>query len=127
MRERTILRDRTDQRARRTRSELASLVETEARLDRELAAARARAALLQEQANARASEAAGALAAELAVACARIEDEVNRAATARIRELEGACARDTARFASVRDERADAIARRIADQLVALVLAEDAS
>jgi capsule polysaccharide export protein KpsC/LpsZ len=131
MRTRTSTRtspgDRTDDRSGRTRSELAALVETEARLDHELATARARAALLIEQANARVEAAAAALAAERTAARARIEAEVDRVASTRIRELEDSCARDLARLAAVRGERAEAIAHRIIEQLVAFVLAEDVS
>ena len=111
--------------ADRTRSKLALLVETEQRLDGELAAARERALALEAAARARIAEADAALTAALAAERDRIAADLERDTAARLHALEAATERELVRLAAVRDERADAIARRIAGQLVARVLAED--
>jgi len=107
-------------------SELAVLVETEARLDRALGAARASADRARAAARERAAQAAEDHAAELAREQERIAAEVRAQTQARIAALEEAAARTTARYEAVRGERLDYIAHRVALRLVELVLEEGA-
>lgn len=111
----------------RTRSDLALLVETEARLERDLATARETAAALEQQARERVDQAAAALVAAITDERTRIAAQIERETAARIAGLDVATARESARMAAVTGERADAIAQRIAEQVVALVLAEESS
>lgn len=108
------------------RSDLKNLVDTEARLDRELAIARVRAAALEDEARARIGQADAELAAQIDAARARIAADGEREAATRVAEIEQAAAAELARFAAIRDEHAVAIARHVAELLVALVAAEDA-
>lgn len=109
----------------RTRSELALLVETEARLDRELAAARERAAALHEAARRRVEQAEATLAAEITAERARIATEIEHATASQLREMADAAQRDITRFDAIAGERATEVARRIAVQWVAAIVAED--
>jgi hypothetical protein len=106
-------------------SDLALLVDTEARLDRDLAAARAKVAALEHAANERMAEADVGFAAQLEAERIRIATDSERETAQRIREIEDAARVAVARFTAIRDDRADAIARRIVEQLIAL--AEDSS
>ncbi len=107
-------------------SDLEHLVDTEARLDRELAIARARVAALEDEARARVERADAELASQLEAARREIAAETERDAAARVVETERAAAAEIAHFDAVRDEQAIAIARRVADLLVALVAGEEA-
>jgi hypothetical protein len=107
-------------------SDLEHLVDTEARLDRELAIARARAAALEDEARVRVERADAELTSQLEAARREIAAETEREAAARIVEAERAAAAEIARFDAVRDEHAIAIARHAADLLVALVAGEEA-
>ncbi|HEY5948554.1 MAG TPA: hypothetical protein VIV40_23845 [Kofleriaceae bacterium] len=107
------------------RSDLAVLVETEARLDREVADARAKAAALEEQTRGRVQAAEAELAVQLERERIRIAAEVERDTSARIAEIEQTAVRDVQRFAAIRDKPAELIARRIAAQLIAIVTEED--
>ncbi len=111
---------------RDARSDLAVLVETEARLDRELAGARTKAEQIEQAARERVDAAARALAAEIATAQARAAAEIEQETLAQLRAIEDEARREVQRFDAIRGERAEAIARQIADRLVALVRAEDA-
>lgn len=111
---------------RDARSDLAVLVETEARLDRELAAARAEAEQLVEAARARVTAAGQALAAEIEAEQARAAAEIERDTLAQLRAIDDEARREVQRFESIRGERADAIARQLADRLVAFVRTEAA-
>lgn len=121
MESRTSTQDAGD----RTRSELALLVETEARLDRELAAARERAAALHEAARRRVEQAEATLAAEITAERARIATEIEHATAAQLREMADAAQREITRFDAVAGEQATEVARRIAAQWVAAIAAED--
>lgn len=118
-------RSSTQDAADRTRSELASLVDTEARLDRELAAARERAAALCEAARHRVEQAEATLAAEIAAERVRIASEIEHATTAQLREIADAARRDIARFEAVAGARAADVAGRIATHWIATLVAED--
>jgi hypothetical protein len=111
---------------RDARSDLAVLVETEARLDRELAGARTKAEQIEQAARERVDAAAQALAAEIASAQARAATEIEQDTLAQLRAIDDEARREVQRFDAIRGERAEAIARQIADRLVALVHAEDA-
>lgn len=110
----------------RTRSELASLVATEARLDRELAAARERAAALHESARRRVEQVEATLAAEIAAERVRIASEIEHETAAQLREMSGTAQRDIARFDAVAGERAAEVAGRIASHWIATLVAEGA-
>jgi hypothetical protein len=110
--------------ATRQRSELAVLVETEARLDRALADAHAHAHAMRDAARRRADEAAAGLETELTRARRRIATEIETATAARVREIGEAADAEVGRYEAVRDERLDRIARRVAERLVELVAAE---
>lgn len=120
MASKTSARDTSD----RTRSDLAVLVEAEARLDRQLADARARAAALQDEAERRAAQAAAAVAAAIETERTRIAVEIERDTHERVRAIEQAAHDDVARFDAIRDDRAATRAREVAEQLVALVREE---
>jgi hypothetical protein len=106
-------------------SDLEVLVDTEARLDRALADARAKAATLEQEAIDRVQQAAASRAAQLDAERIRIADAIEREMAVQIAELEQLAAEEIARFDTIRDERARALARHIAEQLIAFV--EDAS
>jgi hypothetical protein len=108
-------------------TDLAQLVAAEARLDRELAAARVRAGELEQAARQRADEAAAALAAALATERAGIAAAIEHETTERLRQIDEAVRADVARFDSIRGARATELAREVAEQLVALVCAEEAT
>jgi len=100
------------------RSELAVLIETEARLDRELAAARAQGERLRRAALDGAAVANAALDDELARERARITAELAAAADALERATVEQARAEVARFDAVRGERLERVARRLAERLV---------
>lgn len=102
------------------RSELAVLVETEARLDRALVDARLIAESARALARQRADEAAAAQEAELARERERIATEIEAATRARIAELARTARDAVARYDAVRGPRLAEIARRVAARLVAI-------
>jgi hypothetical protein len=104
------------------RSELAVLIETEARLDRELAAAREHGERLRRAARERAAAAAAALDDELARERARITTELAAAADVVERATVEQARAEVARFEAVRGERLERVARRLAERLVEEVL-----
>jgi peptidoglycan hydrolase CwlO-like protein len=106
------------------KTDLAVLVDVEARLDRELADARAAAAALEDAARTHVGEAAAALAAEIAADQARIAAAIERDTAAQLRAIDEAARRQVEMFEAIRGDREAAIAREVADELVALVNAE---
>ena len=108
----------------RTRSDLAVLVETEARLDRELALARDKAEALVNAARIRTSLAGANLAAEIANERERIAAQIDRETEQRVRAIEADTRAQIGTLDAIRDERAATHAREVIDELVAMVLAE---
>jgi len=108
----------------RARSELAAVVEAEARLDRAIADARAAADAGREAAHrqARAAAADGAHAQDRERT--RIVAEVDRAATEEVRAAEAATRARIARYAALRGPALDELVQRLALELVAIA-AED--
>lgn len=105
-------------------SELALLVEAEARLDRELAAAREQAIALDRAARERIAAAAVAVVDEVDAERARVIAAIEAETAARLAAITEQAEADIARFAAVRDDRATAIATPIVDALIARVRAE---
>ena len=106
-------------------SELAVLVETEARLDRELADARQKAEALRDAGRQRAERALATLEAEAVFERTRISTEIEAATVARVRAVEEAADAAIARFEAIRGEELARIARRLVDDIVALVREEE--
>jgi vacuolar-type H+-ATPase subunit D/Vma8 len=102
------------------RSELDELVATEARLDRQIAEARARAAELGDDARRRAAEDEVALEAELVAGRARIAREGEAAIAAAVRAIEDEARLAVARYESVAGERLAALAVRLAERVAGL-------
>ena len=105
-------------------SELALLVEAEARLDRELADARREAAAIERTARERVEAAAAALAEQLAAERARVSAEVETETATRLAAIHAEASAEIERFEAVRGPRAAAIAAGVVDALVARVHAE---
>jgi hypothetical protein len=107
-------------------SDLDILVETEARLDRELAEARVRAAAVLEGARKHAEDATAALATELANDRARIAATIAADTERELAAIAENASRAIARYEAIRGERLDPIARRLAARIVALAAEESA-
>ena len=101
-------------------SELATLVETEARLDRALADARARAAGVIEDARRRGAAIEASLQAALAEECARVATAATAASAAQRLAIASAARAEIARFDALRDEALAPLASALAARLVAL-------
>ena len=101
-------------------SELASLVETESRLDGQLASARHAADVAREAARARALAAEHALDDRLAHERTSIAATIAAETTAREAAIEGTAAAAITRYDAVRDEALANLARRLAERLVAM-------
>lgn len=108
----------------RTRSDLAVLVDTEARIDRDLARAREQAATLDRETDERMRQADADLAAEIDRERTRISDEVAAEAKVRALDVEQTMHAQIAGFDAIRDERAVELARSVVEELLALVRAE---
>lgn len=105
-------------------SELAVLVEAEARLDRELAAARADGERVEQAARERIAAADAALAAEIARQQAEVAAAIEQRTSAQLAALDAEAAATIARYAATD---VDAIAERVLADLLALVRQEAAS
>jgi hypothetical protein len=105
-------------------SDLAVLVETEARLDREIARTRERAEAIVNAARIRTSLAGANLAAEIASDRERIAARIDHETEQRVREIEAEARAQIASLDAIRGEVAIAHARAVVEELVALVLAE---
>jgi vacuolar-type H+-ATPase subunit H len=106
-------------------SELATIVETEARLDREVASARETAASIVEAARHGAADDARKTEEAIAALRTRVAQAVATETETRLRAI-AVAARDTcARYAAVRDTRLTAIAQQLARR-VAELAEEDA-
>ena len=105
-------------------SDLAVLVETEARLDRALADARAQAAAIREAARDRAKAASQALDGMLDRERARITAAVAASTEAQLAAIATKARGQITCFEATRAERLDPIARELASRIVALALEE---
>lgn len=105
-------------------SELALLVEAEARLDRELADAREQATAIERAARARVEAAAAALADQLATERARVSAAVDADTTARLAAIEEEARDLMARFDAVSGSRAIEIATTVVDTIGARIRRE---
>ena len=97
--------------------DLLELVRTEQQLDEALAAARAEAARIVEQARAAASRRLGSLDQDLADAVARLRQEAEADLTARLAGLEAAAAGEARRFRALDDAGALELAERLVARL----------
>jgi hypothetical protein len=111
----------------RSISDLTMLVETEARLDRALAAAHATATAAVEAARQRADAATATVDGEIEHARARIATEIASATAAQCRALTEQAHRQAARFDAMRGDPLDAIALALARRLAAIALDEAAA
>ncbi len=102
------------------RSELALLVETEHRLDQEIAAAKQAAAAARDAAELRAKTSLADLEANLDREHAKIATEIAAATTARRRAIEDGAAAKVARYEAMRGAALAELARRLARRLVEL-------
>jgi len=100
-------------------SELATLVETEARLDRALADARGIADATRAAAQQAAEAATAALDAEIARARERLAAEIATRTHDELAAIDDAARADVARFAAVRGDALAAIARALVDRIAA--------
>ena len=105
-------------------SELAALVETEARLDAELAAARVTADRELDAARCRAAEIAASIDDRIAREHERIAAEVTAETSARLEEIREDERAQIARFDAVRGDRLAAIAKELVERVAQLALAE---
>lgn len=103
-------------------SELATLVETEARLDRALADARDRAASAIAAARQRAQEADTSTDAALVEERARVARDADAATAAALAAIEAAARMEITRFDALRGELLAPITRALVTRLVALAL-----
>ncbi|HEU0032567.1 MAG TPA: hypothetical protein VFQ53_18170 [Kofleriaceae bacterium] len=103
------------------RSDLATLVETEARLDAALSDARARGDAMREAARTAAAAAAASLDAELVAERDRLAAEIAQATRERIVAIEQAAVVDVARYDALTGIALDELAERLAQRLVAIV------
>lgn len=108
----------------RAQSDLAVLVETETRLDREIARTREKAEAIVNAARIRTSLAGANLAAEIASDRERIAARIDHETEQRIREIETETRAQIESLDAVHGEAAVAHARAVVEELVALVLAE---
>jgi hypothetical protein len=106
-------------------ADLAAVVATEARLDRELGEARATATALLAAARARAEEAAAALADQRAATRARIDAEIAAETEAHVAAVTATGLAEAARHDAICGARLVALGAWLAERVVALVL-EDA-
>jgi len=109
------------------RSELASLVDAEAQLDRALAAARGTANAERAAARHRAELAAATLAAEIERERDRVATEIARATEAQLSTIGAAARAECARFDAVVAGGLTDLAHRLAARLAALALDEAGS
>jgi len=107
-------------------SDLAALVDAEARLDRALADARASAQAVRDAARRRADDAAAVLDAEIEHERARLATEIAAATDAQLAAIADRTRAELARYETVRGDVLDDLARRLADRLVAVALDEAA-
>jgi len=111
----------------RSISDLGVLVETEARLDRALAAAHATATAAVAAASQRADAAIATVDGEIEHARARIAAEIATATAAQCRALAEQAHGQAARFDAMRGDALDAIAMALARRLAAIALDEVAA
>ena len=105
--------------------DLAALVATEARLDRELADARADADADRDRARRDAQAALDTLDAALAIERAGAAAEVARAAAARRRAIEEDARAELAGWQAIEGARLDALARRLCARVASRAIAEE--
>lgn len=105
-------------------SELAALVEAEARFDRELAAARSAAQRVLDDARRRAADAESEIDHQIEHERARLAEELAGRTADELRAIDEAARAQIARFEAVRDEALDAIARALVERVVELARGE---
>jgi len=105
-------------------SALAALADAELRLDRAIAAARDAAAAAAADARRRAEQAAAEVDGEIARARARITAEIADKTCAQLGAIAAQAGVEAVRFDAVRGDALEAIARQLADRLVAIALDE---
>jgi F0F1-type ATP synthase membrane subunit b/b' len=101
---------------------LSTLVDTEAKLDRDLANARARADAMRTAARQRAETAAAALDDELELERARAIAAIEAATAREIHDIEQDAGARVARFEAVYGDSLHALARTIADRVIEIAL-----
>ena len=105
--------------------ELATLVETEALLDRALAAARDEVAAMRADAERRASELIGGVEAEIRSLRAELAATIEREAKAALHTLNADAAVQVARYEAMTGTALDPIADRLAERLVAIAAGDE--